>query len=181
MRVALTGFMGTGKTAVGKRVARRLGRPFLDTDEMVEASAGKPVRRIFADDGEARFRELERAAVAEACARGDVVVSTGGGALIDERNLRALADGGLVIGLVADPETIARRVGRAIEERPLLAGGPVVERIRALLAERERFYARATLRIDTSGRTVDEVANEVIGALAAADGGRGPGAAEVRR
>lgn len=163
MRIALTGFMGTGKTAVGRRLAARLGRPFLDSDAMVAERAGKSVPEIFAEDGEARFRELEREAIAEACRRGDVVLATGGGALLDERNLDALVDGGLVVRLDADAETIARRVGRYVEQRPLLQGGPLVERIRGLLAQREAAYARVALRIDTSGRTIDDVAEQVIG------------------
>ena len=81
MKVVLTGFMGTGKTAVGQRVAERLGWRFLDTDALIERQAGKTVREIFAADGERRFRDLERKAVAEACRSDDVVISTGGGAL----------------------------------------------------------------------------------------------------
>src|SRR5260221_10994223 len=110
MRIVLTGFMGTGKSVVGRRLATRLGRELLDTDTLIERDAGRPVREIFAADGEPHFRELERAAVAEACAAGDVVVATGGGTLIDERNFQALASGGLLVCLTASPRTIARRV-----------------------------------------------------------------------
>src|SRR5579885_3180746 len=99
MRIVLTGFMGTGKSVVGRRLAARLGRELLDTDALIERGAGRSVREIFASDGEPRFRELERASVAEACAAGDVVVSTGGGTLLDDRNFRALSDGGLLVCL----------------------------------------------------------------------------------
>lgn len=166
MRVVLTGFMGTGKTAVGQRLAERLGCPFLDTDALAERIAGMPVREIFAAWGEPRFRELERRAVAEACAAGDAVVSTGGGALVDESNRGALADGGLLICLTADPRTIARRVRATAADRPLLHGHPsLTRRIRELLAQRAEIYARVPLRIDTTGLSVDQVADRVIAAL----------------
>ncbi|MFM8411041.1 MAG: shikimate kinase [Alphaproteobacteria bacterium] len=166
MRVVLTGFMGTGKTAVGQRVAQRLGRPFADTDALVEGMAGKTVRRIFAEEGEARFRELERTAVERACALGDAVVSTGGGALVDDRNFEALSRDALLVCLVADPRTIARRVRASAPERPLLRGGTsLVARIRELLEERAHVYARVPLRIETGGRSVEQVADEVIAAL----------------
>lgn len=166
MRVVLTGFMGTGKTAVGQRVAQRLGRPFADTDALVEAMAGKPVRRIFAEDGEARFREFERDAVERACALGDAVVSTGGGALVDDRNFETLSRDALLVCLVADARTIARRVRGSAADRPLLGGGTsLVARIRELLEERAPVYARVSLRIPTDGRSVEQVADEVVAAL----------------
>jgi len=166
MRVVLTGFMGTGKTAVGQRVAQRLGRTFADTDALVEGMAGKSVRRIFAEEGEARFRDLERTAVERACALGDAVVSTGGGALLDPRNREALSRDGLLVCLVADARTIARRVRATAADRPLLRGGPsLVARIRELLEERADAYAGIPLRIETAGRSVEQVADEVIAAL----------------
>ncbi len=166
MRVVLTGFMGTGKTAVGQRVAQRLGRTFVDTDALVEGLAGKSVQRIFAEDGEARFRELERTAVERACALGDAVVATGGGALLDERNVGALSRDGLLVCLVADPRTIARRVRASATERPLLRGGAsLVTRIRELLDERAHVYARIPLRIETGRRSIEQVSDEVIAAL----------------
>jgi len=166
MRIVLTGFMGTGKTAVGQRVAQRLGRPFADTDALVEVLAGKAVRRIFADEGEDRFRELEREAVARACALRDAVVSTGGGALLDDRNFAVLLRDALLVCLVADPRPIARRVRATAADRPLLqGGGTLVERIRELLERRSHAYARVPLRVDTSRRSVEQVADQVIAAL----------------
>jgi shikimate kinase len=171
MRVVLTGFMGTGKTAVGLRVAERLGREFVDTDALVERRAGKPVRAVFATDGEKVFRELERAAVEEACAQGDVVVATGGGALIDERNVSRLADGSLMVRLTAAPSAIARRVRATAADRPLLAGaGGLTARIRELLEARAPIYARVPFAVDTTGKTIEAVADEVIAALATAEG-----------
>jgi shikimate kinase len=171
MRIVLTGFMGTGKTVVGRRLATRLGRELLDTDTLIERATGRSVREIFAADGEARFRELERAAVAEACAAGDVVVSTGGGTLIDERNLQALASGGLLVCLTATPRAIARRVRGSVHERPLLHGhASLTGRIRELLEARAPMYARIPLQIDTSSLSVDEVAAEIATQLERAQG-----------
>lgn len=180
MRVVLTGFMGTGKTAVGQRVAQRLGRRFADTDAIIEEIAGKSVRRIFAEDGEGRFRELERTAVERACALGDAVVATGGGALLDERNLAALSRDGLLLCLVADARTIARRVRASAPERPLLRGGTsLVGRIRELLDERAHVYARVPLRVETGGRSVEQVADEVIAALEHSMRGASPGSGDA--
>lgn len=171
MRIVLTGFMGTGKSVVGRRLATRLGRELLDTDALIERAAGRSVREIFAADGEPRFRELERAAVAEACAAGDVVVSTGGGTLIDERNFQALAKDGLVVCLTASPRTIARRVRGSVHERPLLHGHPsLTGRIRELLEARAPTYARIPLQVDTSSLSVDEVVAEIATQLERAEG-----------
>ncbi|HZR81325.1 MAG TPA: shikimate kinase [Candidatus Binatia bacterium] len=172
MRVVLTGFMGTGKTVVGQRVAERLARPFLDTDAIVERRAGRTVREIFARDGEDRFRELEHEAVAEACATPDAVVATGGGALVDDRNFSALARDALMVCLTAEPGVIARRVRATAADRPLLKGRlGLTARIRELLAARAAVYARIPCAVDTSARTVEQVADEIVAALANAERG----------
>src|SRR5437867_10183399 len=103
--IVLTGFMGTGKSEVGRRLARRLGRAFVDTDAMVEARAGKPVAAVFTDEGEPAFRRLERDAVADAAASGEAVVAVGGGAVLDPVNVATLRAAGVVICLTARPET----------------------------------------------------------------------------
>lgn len=170
MRIVLTGFMGTGKTVVGRRLATRLGRPLVDTDALIEERTGRSVREIFATDGEARFRELEREAVRDACAAGDVVVSTGGGTLVDDRNFEALADGGLLVCLTAAPRTIARRVRGSIAERPMLHGHPsLTGRIRELLDARAPVYARVPVQIDTSTLSVDEVVDAIVERLESAE------------
>src|SRR5256885_15795389 len=114
--------MATGKTEVGRRLARRLGRPFVDIDGLVEAASGKKVADIFASEGEARFRQLERAAVAEACLVSEAVVATGGGTLLHAENPRRLPAAGPIVCLAASPEEILRRVGDP-PTRPLLGGG----------------------------------------------------------
>ena len=158
----ITGFMATGKTEVGRRLARSLGRPFVDTDGLVEASAGRTVPDIFAAEGEARFREMERAAVIQACGVPDAVIATGGGTLLDPENRRRLAAAGPIVCLSATPDEILRRVGDPVS-RPLLANGRngTLARVRALLEERAPTYALATHAVDTSGLTVDQVVERV--------------------
>ncbi len=162
--IILTGFMGTGKTEVGRRLARTIGRAFVDTDRLVEAKAGRSVAAIFAENGEAAFRTLERAAVAEACALPDAVISTGGGAMVDPESRRRLAASGAVVCLTASPADILRRVGDPAS-RPLLAGAASdperLARIRDLLALRAPVYGTATHTIDTTGLTVDQVVERV--------------------
>jgi shikimate kinase len=168
-QVILTGFMATGKTEVGRKLARRLGRPFVDVDGLVEASAGRSVAHIFATEGEARFRELERAAVVEACRVPDAVVATGGGTLLDPENRRCLAAAGPIVCLAAPPEEILRRVGDPAS-RPLLANGVArgdpLARVRELLAERAPAYALSTHTVDTAGLGVDEVVERVLALVA---------------
>jgi shikimate kinase len=160
--IVLTGFMATGKSEVGRRLARALGRPFVDTDDLVEADAGCSVAEVFAREGEAGFRARERAAVERACALSDAVVATGGGTLLDPENRRRLTAGGLIICLTAPPEVILERVGDPAS-RPLLAGanGDRIERVRALLAQRAPVYALASHAVDTAGLSVDEVVERV--------------------
>jgi shikimate kinase len=163
-QVILTGFMATGKTEVGRRLARSLGCPFVDTDGLVEAAAGRPIPEIFATEGETRFRELERDAVVQACAVPDAVVATGGGTLLDAENRRRLAAAGPIVCLSAEPKVILERVGDP-SGRPLLMNGKGrsggLARIQTLLAERAGAYALATHAVDTSGLTVDEVVERV--------------------
>ncbi len=162
--VVLTGFMGTGKTAVGREVAQRLGWRFVDTDDLVVEAAGMDVPAIFARFGEAHFRALERQAIDRACARPGAVIATGGGAMLDPANRTTLSAAGPVICLDADVDAIVDRVG-IDAHRPLLAGANVRERVRALRAERAPAYAAAEHHLDTSGRSVAEVADAVLGIL----------------
>ena len=168
--IVLIGFMGSGKTVVGQEIARRLGRPFVDTDTMVEAAAGMRIAEIFARFGEAHFRALEREAIAElraAYPAHDVVVATGGGAMLDPENRRRLREMGPIVCLDADVESILARVG-GDTSRPLLRSADVRARVGALLAERESVYAMADHRVDTSGRSVAAVADAVLAKVAAA-------------
>jgi shikimate kinase len=158
--VVLTGFMATGKTEVGRKLAALLGATFVDTDALVESAAGRTIADIFAREGEPHFRALERTAVERACRVDGAVVATGGGTLLDPENRRRLAAAGPVVCLTASPEEVLRRVGGGAD-RPLLAGGDRLARIRELLAARAEAYAAAAHTIDTTGLGVDDVVARV--------------------
>ncbi len=170
--IVLIGFMGTGKTAVGREVAARLNRPFVDTDVLIEERAGRPILRIFTEDGEEAFRRLE-AAVLQTVSEGEgTVVATGGGAVLRRENMERLRRNGLIIALRADPAAIRARVGSGVE-RPLLGSDPEAA-IRRLLAEREALYHEADLTVDTSALSLEEVVARVI-TFVATHNGRAPG------
>ncbi|HSD50658.1 MAG TPA: shikimate kinase [Candidatus Methylomirabilis sp.] len=168
--VILTGFMATGKTSVGKALAARLGYEFVDLDSLIEAEAGMPISRIFATQGEERFRELESRMVMQVARRDASIIATGGGAIVNPRNLEALQRSGVVIALTAKPEAILARVGSG-EDRPMLWGGEPLERIRRLLADRAPAYAKADLTVDTTEQSIDQVVGHILNALQARRGG----------
>lgn len=149
--IALTGFMGVGKSAVGRRLAGLLDYEFVDTDKWVEALAGKSIPHIFEDWGEAEFRRLETQVLRDAVAVSDRVISTGGGLPLRPENRAVLEECTAVVLLTAAPGTILKRV-QPLERRPLLVGhADPLERIRSLLQERREAYNHFHLRIDTTG------------------------------
>jgi shikimate kinase len=158
--VVLTGFMATGKTSVGERLATRLGKPFVDTDALVERSEGRSIESIFATEGESYFRTAERRAIVEALGVPGAVIATGGGAIVDAANLATLKAAAPIVCLTASPEVLEKRV-RAAQDRPLLKGDEPRRRIERLMAERAPAYAKADLTVDTSDRSVDEVVEEI--------------------
>jgi shikimate kinase/3-dehydroquinate synthase len=166
--LVITGFSGTGKSLVAKEVARGLNRDSLDTDDEIVRQAGKPIANIFRQDGEARFRELERETIRRACQEGQLVIAVGGGAIVDAQNYELLTATGLIICLEAKPETIHERLFReaarspGTEVRPLLAVDDSLERIRELKASRQSYYARADWTIHTDALSISEVAEEVV-------------------
>jgi shikimate kinase len=162
--LVLVGLMGAGKTSVGRRCAARLDRRFVDTDELVEATAGAPVAEIFATRGEDEFRSLERDAVAEATSSAEpLVIACGGGAVLDAGSRERLRGSGTVVWLRADPATLGARVDRQPGTRPLLAGGSATATLEELATARADAYtAAAHAAVDTDGRTQDEVADAVL-------------------
>ncbi len=163
--IVLIGPMGSGKTTVGGLVAERLGTAVRDTDHDVEATAGREISEIFVDDGEAAFRALERAAVAEALATHDGVLALGGGAVLDP-DTRDLLDGHDVVFLRVGLSDAVKRVGLGTS-RPLLLGN-VRGRIKSLLDERTPVYESvATLTVETDGREPQEIADEIVAVLGA--------------
>ena len=159
--LALIGFMGTGKSSVGRLAADLLRFTYFDTDQVIEARAHKSISDIFEQDGEPAFREWERRIVEELTRRTKTVISTGGGLLASEENLVSLKTHALVVCLWASPEIIYERV-RQHTHRPLLNEPEPLEKIRKLLAAREPYYRRADVLVNTGQRNVREVTSQVI-------------------
>jgi len=159
--LALVGFMGTGKSSVGQLVAAQLHFRFVDTDELIEARAGKSISTIFAEEGEPRFREYERAVVEGLKNFHRTVIATGGGLVTHADSLASLKTHALVICLWASPETIWERVGNQ-SHRPLLQTPDPLAKIRQLLSEREPYYRNADVLVSTELRSVKEVVQHVI-------------------
>jgi len=159
--IALIGFMGTGKSSVGRLVADQLHFTFLDTDDVIIARAGKPITDIFAQEGEAVFRERESRLVEELTHRTRTVIATGGGLPVNPANLASLKTHALVICLWSSPEKIWERV-RSQAHRPLLNESDPLEKVRSLLAVREPSYRQADVLVNTEMRSLREVAQQVI-------------------
>lgn len=159
--LALIGFMGTGKSSVGRMVASHLHFQFMDTDEWIENHTGKSIPDIFAQAGEAVFRQLEKQVVAEISHLRRHVISTGGGLAANEENMASLKSHALIVCLWASPDVIWERV-RAQSHRPLLQDPDPLGKIRRLLAQREPFYKQADVLVNTEMRSVKEVAQHVL-------------------
>jgi len=159
--LALIGFMGTGKSAVGRLVADILHFTFLDTDTVIEAWAGKSIVDIFEQEGEPAFREWERKIVEELTRRRKTVIATGGGLPANDANLASLKTHALVVCLWASPEKIWQRV-RGQKHRPLLNDRDPLAKIGELLAVREPYYRQADVLVNTGMRSLREVAQQVL-------------------
>lgn len=164
--IAVVGFRCTGKTVTGSALAEHLGFEYCDTDKIIEERAGKSIARIFEDDGEAAFRALEVKVIAEVCAREDVVISAGGGAPMNPRNLANIRRACFVAVLTADVETILRRMESDPEtdtNRPALTGMGMRREIEHLLSVREdAYHAAGDIEIDTSNRTIGGVVRRIV-------------------
>ena len=155
--IVVTGFMGTGKSTVGKLLADKLGRPYLDTDEEIVRRIGMSIPEVFQRDGEERFRHIERRMCRFLAAQGGYIISTGGGMLVDDSNREVMLASGFVVCLSATPEAIAERLKTDKTERPLLKGD-----WRGLLAKRKPAYLEIPNQVDTTGKTPEAIANEII-------------------
>jgi shikimate kinase len=158
--VVLVGFMGTGKTAVGKRLARLLGWRFVDTDTEIEQLTGKSVARIFAEDGEVRFRSEENLLCRRLASKTGLVIATGGGMVLNPANVDLLRQNGIIVKLHADLEVIISRVKSKRKKRPLIKGD-VEQAVRDLLAQRAASYDVAEFAVDTGKQGPDESARIV--------------------
>lgn len=161
--VVLTGFMGVGKTTIGRIVARNLGRPFVDTDDLIQQAAGCSIADIFAQAGEASFRRWETQIAAQLAPQSGLVIATGGGFFLNPANLALWRPTCQIICLTARPETIAQRLGQD-GSRPLLTGPDAMTRIRLLLEARAVVYNQFP-QLATDGLTPEAAAQHVLALL----------------
>ena len=159
--IVLVGFMGTGKSTVGRVIAQKLGFHFIDTDDVIEQTSKAKISDIFAEHGEVYFRDLESQAVKSVALMKNQVVATGGGVVLRSSNIDLLRTGGPIFCLNATPKSIWDRV-RGSRSRPLLRGPNPLKKIETLLDKRAPYYALADHQIETTGVSVDRVANEII-------------------
>lgn len=160
--IILVGFMGTGKSTVGWRLAQKLHMEFIDMDKEIERITGLAVRDLFRRYGEVRFRSEERVLVAKLAQRENMVIATGGGVVLQEENINALSGSGTMVRLEASPEEILNRVNRKKGSRPLIRRDMNAEDIAEILKNREPLYACARYRVTTSGKDVEQVVNEIV-------------------
>jgi shikimate kinase len=164
--IVLIGLMGAGKTAVGRRLANELDLPFVDADTEIEIAAGATISEIFAEHGEAYFRQGERKVIARLLEGGPQVLATGGGAYINADTRAAIKARGLSVWLKADLKVLLKRVGRR-GNRPLLAGADAEKVMKKLMQERYPIYAEADVTVESRDVPHDIIVGAVIDALAA--------------
>ena len=161
--IALIGYMGTGKTAVGRALAERQGKEFIEMDSLIEQKAGKSIPDIFSQDGEIAFRELEIAVAREVASRNDVVIACGGGLVLNQINVDRLRENAVMVCLTAGPDVILQRVSGEAGQRPLLEVENPERTIAEMLSFRQPFYQRAAdITIDTSKLDVGSVAGQIM-------------------
>ncbi len=161
--IALIGFMGTGKTAVGEVLAEKLGKKLVELDSLIEQKAGKPIPVIFRQDGEIAFRELEIEVAREVSAGTNLVVACGGGVVLNKINIDRLRKKSVIVYLTASPSVILKRTLQDGETRPLLEVSDRTAEIRGLLAFRKPFYERAAdIEINTSKLDIDSIVEQII-------------------
>jgi shikimate kinase len=159
--IVLTGFMGTGKTAVGRELARLLAMELIDVDTEIEESRNMTINEIFEEFGEPAFREIETDMIRKVSRNKQVIISTGGGAVLKQENMETLREDGIIVCLMASAETILRRTG-STNDRPLLRVKNPLEKIRELLDFRRPYYEKADIVIVTEGRTPLQIAEEIM-------------------
>jgi shikimate kinase len=162
--IALIGFMAVGKSAVGRTLARKLKRRFVDLDKLIEKAEGMKVREIFEQKGEEYFRKRESDVLASVLGETGQVIATGGGAIMNDANLAALRENAVLVCLTASTDVLMKRAGNGAK-RPLLKGSNRRERIEEILRQRQSRYGQAIACVETSELTVDEVAVKIIALL----------------
>ncbi len=168
MRIVLIGYRCTGKTSVGKRLAERLGTPFYDTDELIQSEAGKTIREMVDTEGWDAFRARERAIIEQLPLSADAVIAAGGGAVMDAANRKALKEKAICVWLMADVKTICERMRNdtaSNAQRPPLSSNGLEEETAKILEARRPFYQEtADCTIDTSGKGIETIVDEILGA-----------------
>lgn len=159
--IVLLGFMGTGKTAVGKILAQKLSLKFVDLDNLIEEEMGMSISDIFFNFGEPYFRDLEKEMVRRISFKKNLVIATGGGVVLDDENMENLRRHGILITLMASVEEIYRRISQT-KNRPLLDVPYPEKTIKEMLELRRPRYELADFTVNTSGRTVEDVAEEIL-------------------
>jgi shikimate kinase len=159
--IILTGFMGTGKTAVGKELSRLLNMKLIDVDTEIEKSEKMTINEIFIRFGEKRFREIETEIVKKVSQNKNIIISTGGGVVLKQENIDILKKNGVIVCLTASPETILNRTGND-NNRPLLQVENPLKRIKELINFRKPYYEKADIMIDTEGKNPLQIAEEII-------------------
>jgi shikimate kinase len=167
--IVLVGLMGAGKTSVGRRLAEKLGVPFVDADHEIEAAAGKPIKEIFADHGEAYFREGERRVIQRLIGNGAQVLATGGGAYMNDETRARIQEHGVSVWLRAALPLLMKRVAKR-QDRPLLQADDPEKVMRALIDKRYPVYALADVTVESRDVQHGQMVNDVIRALAQWDG-----------
>jgi shikimate kinase len=157
----LTGFMGSGKSSVGRVLAERLGCRFVDLDAEIIATDGRSINDIFAHDGEQAFRSLESTCLKRVLGGGRSVIATGGGVVVADDNRNFMRRQGIVVNLVVSLPQVLKRL-HDTSDRPLFAGSNAANSVKLLMDGREQFYADADIRIDTDGKSVEDVAAEIL-------------------
>jgi shikimate kinase len=163
--IVLVGMMGAGKSSVGRRLAARLGIPFIDADMEIEKAAGMSIADIFARHGEPSFRSGEARVIARLLETGPQVLATGGGAFMNPGTRAAVAAKGISVWLAADLDVLVRRLGKRRSERPLLQTGDPAETLRGLLAQREPVYAQADITVQSRDVAHDAIVADIVTAL----------------
>ncbi len=159
--IVLLGFMGTGKTAVAKELSRRLKKEYVEIDDLIEKDQKDTIENIFKNKGEAYFRQVEKNITREISQKKDVVISTGGGVVLDEENIKNLEKNGILICLEASPKVIFERIKKGTH-RPLLKVENPMKRIKELLEKRKPYYQKIDRHINTSHLSVKQVVNKII-------------------
>ncbi len=164
--VALIGFMGVGKTSVGKILAKRLGRKYAEVDSLIVQKAGKSITEIFEQDGEIAFRDIEIAVIKEVASKGNLVIDCGGGVVLNKINIDRLKLNAVIVWLTASQDTILKRTSSDGDGRPLLKKNNGISDIRSSIRSRKPYYEQAAdIKVDTTYLDVESVVLQIIGKL----------------